>query len=217
MTMDLARPIGAVVPTLDGAVLETLTRTTRPLTGREVHRLSRVGSEAGVRRVLSRLEAHGVVHATKAGQAVLYTANRDHLTWPAIELLARIRESLLERLRTELRSWSIGPVTAALFGSAARGDGTHSSDIDLLVVRPAGIGEETDDHIRWLRQVDEVRERVTGWTGNHCQIYELDRDEFATHVRRGEPIVAEWKRDAILLHGESISRLVDSVSSRRRR
>lgn len=215
--MDLARPIGAVVPTLDGPVLEALARTTRPLTGREVHRLSRSGSEAGVRRVLNRLAEHGVVHATKAGQAVLYTANRDHLVWPAIEALARTRETLLERLRAELRSWSIKPTTVALFGSAARGDGTVTSDIDLLVVRPADIGEGTHGHDRWLQQVDGLRESVTSWTGNHCQIYELDRDDVTAHVRRGEPILAEWKRDASLLYGEPISRLVDAVTNTRRR
>jgi len=30
----------------------------------------------------------------------------------------------------------------ALFGSAARGQGTSNSDIDLLVIRPDAVGQE---------------------------------------------------------------------------
>lgn len=212
--MDLARPITAVVPTLDGPVLQTLARTTKPLTGREVHRLSGIGSEAGIRKVLDRLETHGLVHVTRSGQALLYIANRDHITWPAVATLTNIRETLLERLRAELRSWPLKPVTAALFGSAARGDGTVGSDVDLLFVSPPGIGAEADHEEQWQCQLDGLRENVTAWTGNRCQVYELNREEFDAHVRGGERIVAEWKRDAILLHGEPINRLAASTADR---
>jgi predicted nucleotidyltransferase len=215
--MDLARPITAVVPTLDGPVLQTLARTTHPLTGRQVHRISGTGSEAGVRKVLNRLEAHGVVYATRSGQALVYVANRDHIVWPAIEVLTRIRETLLERLRAELTAWPLRPITAALFGSAARGDGAVGSDIDLLVVSPAGVGAEADGHDQWRDQLDSLREHVTAWTGNPCQIYELDLGEFDAHVRHRERIVAEWKRDAIALHGEPVSRLVAQAVARSRR
>jgi predicted nucleotidyltransferase len=206
--MDLARPITTVVPTLDGPVLQTLARTTQPLTGRQVHRIAGSGSEAGVRKVLVRLETQGVVHATRSGRALVYVANRDHIVWPAIEILTRIREILLERLRAELASWPLGPISAALFGSAARGEGTVGSDVDLLVVSSAGVGATAADQDQWQDQLDSLREHVTMWTGNRCQIYELDVEELDTHVHQRERIVSEWRRDAITLYGEPIGRLI---------
>lgn len=211
--MDLARPITAVVPTLDGPVLQTLARTTSPLTGRQVYLLAGVGSEAGVRKVLNRLAAHGLVHFTRSGQALLYVANRDHVAWPAVEALIRIRETLVERLRAEFRSWPLKPITAVLFGSGARGDGGIDSDIDLLIVGPP-VDDETPDYDRWQGQLDGLREQVVAWTGNRCQIFELDADEFDAYVHRGEPIVADWKRDGILLDGEPINQLIAATTSR---
>jgi hypothetical protein len=78
------------------------------------------------------------------------------------------------------------------------------------------MNAEVDDE-QWQRQLDELREHATAWTGNLCQIYELDSDELAAHVRHGERIVAEWKRDAILIQGEPINRLAATVSDRGRR
>jgi len=48
---------------LEGPVLDVLAHTTRPLTGREIARLARRGSERGVRLVLHRLVDHGLVSA----------------------------------------------------------------------------------------------------------------------------------------------------------
>jgi predicted nucleotidyltransferase len=208
--VDLTRPITAVVATLDGPVLQTLARTTRPLTGRQVHQLSSTGSEAGVRRVLDRLVTQGLVHATRSGQALLYVANREHLAWPAVEKLTTLRETFLDRLRASFRSWPIKPVAAALFGSAARGDGTVDSDIDVLVVGPQSGGGND----QWQEQLDSLREQVSAWTGNRCQIYDLNMAEFDTHVYRGESIVAEWKRDAVPLYGDTIAKLVTAAANR---
>jgi predicted nucleotidyltransferase len=212
--VDLARPIAAVVPTLDGPVFHVLARTTRPLTGREVHRLAGAGSEAGVRKVLDRLARHGLVDVARSGQALLYVANRHHIAWAAVEALTRIHETLLDRLRAEFHTWRHKPVTAALFGSAARGDGSITSDIDLLVVRPDGVDDESAGRNEWQAQIDQLREHVTAWTGNHCQIYELDEEEFDVHVHTGERIVDEWNRDAILLYGEPLNRLVAAATRR---
>lgn len=192
--MDVASPIAAVVPTLDGPVLQVLARTTRPMTGREVHRLAGVDSENGVRAVLGRLVLHGLVHATQAGRATLYVANRDHLAWPAVEILASLRQTLVHYVAAFVRSWAQPPITAALFGSAARGDGGVDSDIDILLVH-----DGRDDEEQW--QVDRLRERVTAWTGNACQVYDLTETDYTAHLAAAEPIVAEWQRDAVIVYG----------------
>jgi predicted nucleotidyltransferase len=192
------------VPKLDAPVLAVLARTRRPLTGRQVHQLAGAGSESGVRKVLARLAAQGLVHASEAGQAKLYVANREHVAWPAVDILCSLKSTLLDRLRDQIRSWAVPPRAAALFGSAARGDGGTSSDIDVLLVRPDEVDAADET---WCRQVDVFRDRVEAWTGNHCQVYEVDSTglrEHAGHAEREEPIVAEWRRDAIPLFGEDL-------------
>lgn len=189
--MDVARPYAAVIPTLDGPVLEVLARTSHPLTGREVHRLAGAGSESGVRLVLARLVEHGLVSSQQAGQATLYVGNRDHLAWLAVDILTTMRQELATRVTSLVDTWDVPPLTIAMFGSAARRDGHTSSDIDLLVVRSESPG--------WETQLDQLRERVEAWTGNPCQIYDLTAAEYREHVRAGEPIVEEWRQDAVVL------------------
>lgn len=196
--MDMRTPIRSVVPTLDGPVLAVLARTTRPLTGREIQRLAGTGSVSGVRLALARLVHQGVVTSEQRAAAIFYLANREHLAWPAVDVLADLRRGLIERIRAELASWELPPVHASLFGSAARGDGDVESDIDILVVVPADVGP---DNVGWAAQVDELRRRVEAWTGNRCQPFEVDIDRLAEHIRARDPLVEEWRRDAVQLTG----------------
>lgn len=207
--MDVAFPIRAVVSTLDGPVLAVLARTTRPLTGREVHRLTETGSANGVRLALGRLADQGIVTAEQRAAAVFYEANREHLAWPAIEILAGLRHTLLERLRDELVSWRCQPLHAALFGSAARGSGDADSDIDVLIVRPDDVDE---DNPTWTGQLDLLRDQVQRWTGNRCQIFQLDLGRLAQHVEVGDPLVDEWRRDAVLLGGQEVRAALRDLS-----
>jgi hypothetical protein len=209
--MDMTHPIRAVLPTLDGPVLEVLARTTRLLSGREVHRLAGIGSAAGVRLALMRLTEQGVVHVEERSSAVYYRANRDHLAWPAVEMLAHLRRMLIDRLRERLRSWPLQPVHASLFGSAARGDGSTGSDIDLLSIRPDGVDE---DDSPWAEQIDHLRHEVQAWTGNSCQVFQIDLPRLGEHVRAGDPLVDEWRRDAITVAGEELRVVLRRVPGR---
>lgn len=94
------------------------------------------GSVNGVRRVLARLVAEGLVLTEQAGQAWPYRANREHVAWPAVNVLTQLRTEFFTRLRQALAALNPQCVYAGLFGSAARGDGTAESDIDLLLVYP---------------------------------------------------------------------------------
>ena len=51
--------------------------------------------------------------------------------------------------------------------SAARSDMRTSSDIDLLLVRPADV--EEDNEI-WLGEIGELERKVTRWTGNDTRV-----------------------------------------------
>lgn len=203
--MDLTYPVHAVIPTLEGPVLAVLARTTRPLTGREIHRLAGTGSANGVRLALARLVRQGVVSAEERAAAAFYQANRDHLAWPAVEILVGLRRQLLDRLRQELCTWECQPAHASLFGSAARADGEPESDIDILLVRAVGVEE---DEAIWAAQVEQLRKVVVAWTGNRCQPFETGLDELADRIRASDPLIEAWRRDAVFLAGQELQPLL---------
>lgn len=203
--MDVAHPIRAVVPTLDGPVLEVMAGTTRPLTGLEIHRIAATGSPNGVRAVLARLVDQGLVQAEQRSTAIFYVANRDHLAWSAVEILVGMRRTLFDRLQNEFKTWRPAPIHASVFGSMARGDGGSESDVDLLLVRPGGTDE---DESPWADQVDDIRRKVRAWTGNHCQAFQVDMERLAEYIRTGDPLVQEWLRDSIPLAGSRLKALI---------
>ncbi len=182
-----------------------LAGTQQPLTGRGVSRLVRRGSQAGVNRALLRLSGQGLVTAQRAGNAVLYSLNRQHLAADAVLSLAGIRSRLIEQLKTELKRWAVKPIQAAMFGSAARGDGDEASDIDLFVVRPGRLDAEDN---RWRQQLSRLAELVFMWTGNHLGIAEVGLSELASLRRRRPEVVQSLERDAVTLLGSSTGELL---------
>lgn len=112
--------------------------------------------------MLDRLVEEGLVHRAEAGRSFLYTLNREHLLAPAVEVMAEARWKLVESLRELIGGWESPTFHASLFGSAARGDGNSTSDIDLLVVRRTEIDSEDG---AWSRQLDELADQVWRWTG----------------------------------------------------
>ncbi len=203
--MDVARPYAAVCPKLDGEVLRVLAGTTRLLTGREVALLTGRSSHSGVLDVLHRLTEHGLVDRVELNRAFLFALNRDHLAAPAVEVLAGMREELLNRIRSELDAWEIPPVHVSLFGSAARGDGDTRSDIDLFVIRPSDVDA---DEPSWRAQIEDLADRIRRWTGNHAAIVERAESQIA-RLRAGEPpLLAELRSDAIVLSGSDIPTLL---------
>lgn len=160
-------------------------------------------------RMLGRLTDEGIVSADHRGTATYYTANREHLAWPAIEALVRIRADLMARLARTISTWAIQPLHASLFGSTARGDGDNHSDIDLLLVRPDGPSQDVDD--AWAGQVSELRRAIIRWTGNDCQIFQVGRSRLLEHVTARDPLVDAWLRDGVKLAGAPLTDLVGDL------
>jgi predicted nucleotidyltransferase len=196
--MDVAFPHSAVSPTLEGDVLVVLAGTTRPLTGREVARLARRGTQPAVAAALSRLVRQGLVHREEIGGSFLHTLNRDHLAAPAVLVLAGLRTELLERLRAAVGSWEVQPLSAALFGSAARGDGDADSDIDILILRPPQVDEEDE---RWRTQMARLAEDVHAWTGNHASLIEVAEQDLPDLLDARPPVLDSLCTEAIPLTG----------------
>jgi predicted nucleotidyltransferase len=197
--MDLSDPSKAVLPSVRGAVLRVLARTDVPMSGRAV--AATAGQQVGYRRVsqvLGELVEAGIVLRESQPPAYLYQLNRDHVAAEPVLMLADLRGRLLERIAETVRRWEAAPDALWLFGSAARGDGSSSSDIDLLVLRSSAM---SGDDPTWRQQLDELAEHVSKWSGNDCQILEYSSSELAELVHAGDPLIDELRRDSIAVVG----------------
>jgi len=205
--MDLAMPLAVVTPTLDAAVLHALADTTARASGAQVHRMAGTGSPDGVRRVLTRLVAQGIVLAEEHPNATLYLLNRDHVAADAIVALTRLRSTIIDRITDAVSHWSPEPVHASLFGSFARGEATTNSDIDILVV--IGPASAADQDTR-ATQIDQLSADVLRWTGNRGHIVDPTPDTLAAMIAAQDPLLVSWRTDHINLVG---IRLLDLLRS----
>lgn len=201
--MDPRNPFRTLAPSVDGDVIQVLARTHAPLTGARVAALAQ-RSPTQVRVVLKGLEQHGIVHSERHGQAFSYLLNRNHVLAEAIELIFTAGERFEHRVAEAVASWPVKPVGVALFGSFARRDGDADSDVDVLVIRPDSVSEETS---AWTTQRHQLATSIEAWVGNPAQILELSEAEFATAVRGNEPLVTSLRRDAVTVFGETTSRM----------
>lgn len=237
--MDLSDPTRSVTPTLDGTVLAVLAAAGRPMTVGQVAAEAARGSEIGIRRSLARLVEQGTVRATLMGRNQVHELNRDHVAAEIAVLLAGLRLSLWDRFRTELKSWKVPPLYAAVFGSAARGDGDVDSDIDLLVVHQVFSGEkepraasgtvrsqlvdkagvatlastERDAEKHWEDQLDQLHDLVQRWTGNPLQIVDLSFHEWRHPPKEYRPLLDDVQRDGIELLTARGSKIWDTTES----
>lgn len=199
--MNLGEPTQLVTPTLDGPVLTVLAHAGEELTAGMVATRCQRGSEAGIRNVLARLAAQGIVSTKTAGNAVLYALNRDHVGAASVAALADLRLVLWRQLGEAIANWPLPAVSACVFGSAARGDGDEASDLDVLVVRPDDVAV---DHEVWAEQLSTLSRAGTRWSGNAVQLTEFSEAELRDAVFRREPLITELGRDAIDLAGRPI-------------
>ena len=207
--MDLAMPLAVVTPTLDAAVLHALAATTARASGARVHQMAGTGSPDGVRRVLARLVAQGIVLAEEHPNATLYLLNRDHVAADAIVALTRLRTTIIERITDALSTWSPEPMHASLFGSFARGEATTASDIDILVV--TSPADATDQDAR-ATQIDQLSADVLRWTGNRGHIVDPTPDVLAAMIAAEDPLLVSWRADHIHLMGTRLLDLLRRLS-----
>ena len=206
--MDVTEPASVVLAPGAAAVLRTLAGADTAFTIRQLARIAGV-SHSRAHQVVHRLAEHGLVLAEQFGNAKLCRLNRDHLAADIVIQLTRLRAKMVELLRREIAGWKLRPDHASLFGSAARGDGDTSSDLDVLVVRPAGSAE---DGVTWEEQLLAAGQRIYSATGNHVAWFDISIDDMRRSVRAGQPLIDEWRRDSIDLAGTKLGLLLRELS-----
>jgi predicted nucleotidyltransferase len=198
--MRLQNPLSVVTPTLDADVLFALASTSRPFTAGELHRLIGEYSHTGIRKVLHRLEREGIVTSRNVGNAIEYSFNVDHIAAPAIVALSKARFTYFDRLREAFAQWDPAPVYVAMFGSAARGDMTSASDIDLFVVRPDDLDDGAEE--RWNENLHDLQQNASRWTGNDVRALEMSESEVVEKLHH-EPVLEAIRHDGVVLYGSS--------------
>jgi len=207
--VDLSDPARVVFPAGTAAVLRVLVGADTPFTIRRLARLAGVSAPVAG-DVVHRLADHGLVITEPAGRAIHCRFNNDHLAAVPVRALVTLRAGMIQLLRNEIAGWQLAPAHASIFGSAARGDGGIASDLDLLVVRTGD--PSTPDADLWDEQLFSTGQRVRLATGNSVNWFDTTTDNLAGAVRAGQPIVADWRRDAILLAGKNLAAMLRTVA-----
>lgn len=99
----------------------------------EVIVLARSGTGA-VQRELARLEAAGLVTATRIGRQKHYQANPASPVFSELRALVLKTSGLVDVLRGGLAAVSSRIRAAFVYGSVAKGEDTAASDVDLMVI-----------------------------------------------------------------------------------
>jgi hypothetical protein len=200
--MQLNRPFATVTPTLDGDVLAVLATSDVTFTITQIQRILTTASGEGIRKVLTRLTAQGVVLHDQVGRTNTYRLNTEHLAAEPIIALSRITATFLDRLERHLEGWGDALKYAAVFGSAATGRMTLDSDIDLLLVRASDPQDRNNDAPdTWDQRVTELGRLVTAWTGNDGRVVEYTQDEIRTAASAGEPLLNDVARGGLTVAG----------------
>jgi len=146
----------------------------------------------------------GLVERREAPPSALFALVEDHVAARAVRALSRSREAVLDELRTLARKVDPSPISAVVFGSFARGEADAASDLDVVLVRPAGVGEDDEP---WASSTEAWRTAARRLTGNPIQVLEIDESDVARRLRRPTPLWADVIRDGITVHGSPLKEL----------
>lgn len=201
--LDFRRPVEAVIPGVQGRILAVLAETTAELNLRTIARLANV-SPAQASRVLPDLVSLGMIERREAPPSALFAMVEDHVAAQTVRALSRCRDAVLEELRVLVRRMRPTPTSAVVFGSFARGQADAASDLDIVLVRPAGIGEGDES---WSASLDEFRASVRRLTGNAVATLEVGESEASRRLRRRTPLWTEVLRDGVTVFGSPLEQL----------
>jgi predicted nucleotidyltransferase len=164
---------------------------------REIARRAGV-SHPTASKALASLAEQGVVARTRAPRASAFELRRTHT---AVERLTslfeweeRLRRELIDLLRTEILGRARSSVTAAyLFGSAAKGDMTATSDLDIAVLHTACTTESV------TAALQEIGETIQRRFGNRLSFILADRplEELQESRREGFRLSRRILREGI--------------------
>lgn len=201
--VDFRRPVEAVIPGVQGRILAVLAETTAELNLRTIARLSGV-SPAQASRVLPELVTLGLVERREAPPSALFALVEGNVAGRLVRVLSRSRETALGELGALAGRMDPSPVSAIVFGSLARGEADALSDVDVVLVRPAGVDGDDEP---WVSSADGWRASARRLVGNSVNVIEIDEIELARRLRRPRALWADVLREGVVVYGASLEAL----------
>ncbi len=205
--MDFSHPIEVVVPGVQGKVLSVLVEVTTDLNLRTIARLAGV-SVAQASRVLPHLVELGLVDRREVPPSSQFRLVREQVAAGPLLSLARTRDAMIEEMTRIADGLPVAPVAVIVFGSFARGESDAGSDIDTVLVRPAGL-DESDE--AWSASVEQWRGTVRRVSGNAVEVLEVGAEEVGVHLNSRKQIWRDIRRDGLVVFGATIDELVAGV------
>lgn len=209
VAMDFRDPVQAVIPGAQGRILAVLSQTSAELNLRTIARLSDV-SVAQASRVMPGLVELGLVERREAPPSALFRFVPSHVAARAVAMLADVRTTVLEELKTTAAHLSVAPVSVIVYGSLARGEADRSSDIDVLVIRPPRVAE---DEQGWRSAIDKWVEEARRLTGNRIELLEVAAEEAGAKLRSKKTLWTDIQREGVVVFGRTIEDLQDRRSA----
>lgn len=194
--MRLQHPFEIVTPTLDGDVLGVLAGATEWFAIPTINAMIPERSDEGIRKTLKRLISVGIVEELVSGRVHLYRLNREHLGAEPILQLAALKQRFFSRLQSEISQWDISPVFVCIFGSAARGEMTIDSDVDLFVIQP-----DEASSTQWEVQVQDLVANASKWIGAEVRPLLYTESEIR-RLGMAEPVFEFIANEGIPVFGE---------------
>lgn len=179
------------------AVLKVLDRAAPNLSGRSIAHMVEGFSLAQVNLVLRKFEQLGLLEVVSLPPAKLYTLNRANLGTKALLALTNQFQSFLSEASTKVANWEIKPKAVWLFGSAARGEASFESDIDLIFI----WAKPTWDRHPSAGNLESFESWALSATGNEPNLLNVSMSELEIMIQKKAALIGQLRRDAKVVWG----------------
>ena len=186
------------------AILRIFIDASKPLSGRELARLSRMNHRSCL-HALTRLEHIGFVQRNKGGRDHLFSINREHRLWsegilPLLEIERRHLGRLAKRLRKEL---SMYVESAILYGNTVMKRDIADTTVDLcLVINNRMTEKEIRSHLNTIIAIIWKR------YGARLQTVIFTESDFTRKAKRKQSPVTSVIEEGQVITGKSIQELL---------
>lgn len=211
--VDLSRPADLVLSNSAETVLRALLNSSTAMSIRQLARTTDL-SHVRAQEVVNHFAERGLVLIDQVGRSHLCSFNRKHIAASAIEELLDLKALICATIANQIEKWKLKPLSATLFGSAARGTGSANSDLDVLLIKPERA--ERAPAI-WADQLFHAGQHVQLLTGNSVSWFDLTQDELLRANRAKEPLITRVKKEGIYLLGEKLETMLGRSAARVKR
>lgn len=210
--MLLNNPTEGILPDSLAELLRVLNRMTPGRTGRVLARFCDGVSVTQVNSLLRRLERIGLVRSEPVPPAKQYFLNKQHVLYAPLIAIAEARSEALAWLSERAQKLP-GLVSAIVFGSVARGEESHESDVDLLLVFDSDeVVSEEENLDATLSKIFELDSEFFKRYGMPLGIIRFGPTALRANIPELSPLAQNVVREGKVLVGEGLAQILEGLS-----